>query len=205
MTLVQLDRYINAILRHRWLVVALAVLVVLITGAGGRFIKTTNDYRIMFGENNPQLAAFNALEKTFSTSDTALIAIAPRKGSVFTKEALGAIEDLTKAAWKTPHSSRVDSLTNYTHSRAQGDELIVEPLVDDARSLSNADIARIRKIALESADLAGRLVSRDGRVGALAVTFVLPENLDAAVLEISDYLNAVLNKARAKHPNITFI
>ena len=76
----QLDRYIDAVLRHRWLVVALAVLVVLITGAGGRFIKTTNDYRIMFGENNPQLAAFNALENTFSTSDTALIAIAPRGG-----------------------------------------------------------------------------------------------------------------------------
>ena len=72
MTLVQLDRYINAILGYRWPVVALAVLVVLITGAGGRFIKTTNDYRIMFGENNPQLAAFNALEKTFSTSDTAI-------------------------------------------------------------------------------------------------------------------------------------
>ena len=103
---VQLDRYIDAVLRHRWLVVALATLLMLITAGGGRFIKTTNDYRIMFGENNPQLAAFNALENTFSTSDTALIAITPREGSVFTKEALGAIEDLTKAAWKTPHSSR---------------------------------------------------------------------------------------------------
>ena len=199
-----LDRYIDAVLRHRWLVVALAVLVVLITGAGGRFIKTTNDYRIMFGENNPQLAAFNALENTFSTSDTALIAIAPREGSVFTKEALGAIEELTKAAWKTPHSSRVDSLTSYSHSRAEGDDLIVEPLVDDASALTDADVARVRKIALSATEIAGRLVSRDGRVGALAVTFVLPENLDAAVIEISDYLNAVLKKARAKHPDIAY-
>ena len=201
---VQLDRYIDAVLRHRWLVVALAVLVVLITGAGGRFIKTTNDYRIMFGENNPQLAAFNALENTFSTSDTALIAISPRGGSVFNKDALGALEELTNAAWKTPHSSRVDSLTNYSHSRAEGDDLIVEPLVDDASALTDADLARIKKIALNAGEIAGRLVSRDGRVGALAVTFVLPENLDAAVLEISDYLNAVLKKARAKYPNIAY-
>ena len=76
----KLDRYIDAVLRRRWLVVALAVLILLITGAGGRFIKTTNDYRIMFGEDNPQLAAFRTLEKTFSTSDTALIAVAPQRG-----------------------------------------------------------------------------------------------------------------------------
>ncbi len=201
---VQLDRYIDVVLRHRWLVVALATLLMLITAGGGRFIKTTNDYRIMFGENNPQLAAFNALENTFSTSDTALIAIAPRKGSVFTKEALGAIEDLTKAAWKTPHSSRVDSLTNYSHSRAEGDDLIVEPLVDDASALTDADLALIRKIALGATEIAGRLVSRDGRVGALAVTFILPDNLDAAVLEINDYLNAALKEARAKHPDIAY-
>ena len=75
---VQLDRYIDAVLRHRWLVVALAVLVVLITGAGGRFIKTTNDYRIMFGENNPQLAAFNALENLLHIRHGAHRHLAPR-------------------------------------------------------------------------------------------------------------------------------
>ena len=200
----QPERYIEAVLRHRRLVVALALLILLITGAGGRFIKTTNDYRIMFGEDNPQLAAFRALEKTFSTSDTALIAVAPRGGSVFTKEALGALEELTGAAWKTPHSSRVDSLTNYNHSRAEGDDLIVEPLVDDAGALGRADLARIRKTALGASEIAGRLVSRDGRVGGLAITFILPEDLDKAVVEINDYLNALLDKARAKYPDISF-
>ncbi|MCY4382585.1 MAG: MMPL family transporter [Nitrospinae bacterium] len=200
----KLDRYIDAVLRHRWLVVALAVLILLITGAGGRFIKTTNDYRIMFGKDNPQLAAFRALEKTFSTSDTALIAVAPRRGSVFTKEALGALEELTQTAWKTPHSSRVDSLTNYNHSRAEGDDLIVEPLVEDAGSLTETDVSRIRKIALGATEIAGRLVSNDGRVGGLAITFNLPENQDLAVREITDYLNVVLQKAHAKHPDIAY-
>ena len=199
-----LDRYIDAILRHRWLVIALAVLLMLITGAGGRFITVANDYRILFKKDNPYLIAFDALENTFSSSDNALIAIAPRGGSVFTKEALGAIEELTKTAWKTPHSSRVDSLTNYNHSRAEGDDLIVEPLVDDASALNDADLARIRKIALGATEIAGRLVSRDGRVGGVAITFVLPENQDAGVVEITDYLNAVLKEARAKHPNIAY-
>ena len=74
----------------------------LVITAGARFITVTNDYRVLFSEDNPQLAAFDALENTYSTSNAALIAIAPRDGSVFTREALGAIEELTEAAWRTP-------------------------------------------------------------------------------------------------------
>ena len=201
---VLLDRYTEVILRHRWPVLAVAALIVLLTGVGALSISVTNSYRIMFSDDNPELAAFKALENTFSTSDNAFIAIAPKGGSVFTKEALGAVEELTEAAWRTPHSRRVDSLTNYNHSRAEGDDLIVEPLVDDASALGKGDLARIRKIALESADLSGRLVSRDGRIGGLAITFVLPDKMDAAVRRINDYLNATLEKARAKHPDIDY-
>ena len=47
-------------------------------------------------------AALDALEATFSESKTALIAIAPKDGTVFTRETLGAIETLTEAAWQVP-------------------------------------------------------------------------------------------------------
>ena len=201
---VLLDRYIDVILRRRWLVLALATLIMLVTGAGLRFITTAYDYRILFSEDNPHLIAFDALENTYSASDNALIAVAPREGAVFTKEALGALEELTEAAWKAPYSSRVDSLSNYTHSRAEGDDLIVEPLVHETSALNAADLVRIRKIALNSTEIAGRLVSRDGRMGALAITFFLPENQSAAVIEITDYLQSVLAQARARHPDIDY-
>lgn len=129
---VLLDRYVDTILSRRWLVVALAVLLMLGMTVGARFITVTNDYRILFGENNPQLAAFDALENTYAVSNKALIAIVPREGSVFTRQALGTVEELTEAAWQAPYSSRVDSLTNYIHSEAFGDDLVVEPLVEDA-------------------------------------------------------------------------
>ncbi len=203
-TLLRLDTYIAAILRRRWLVVALATLVMLATTAGVRFITVTNDYRVLFSEDNPQLAAFNALENTYSVSNTALIAIAPREGSVFTREALGAVEELTEAAWRVPYSSRVNSLTNYTHSEALEDELIVAPLVEDAHALSDADVARIEGIALDAAAIAGRLVAHDGRTTGVAINFILPENPDQAVVEITDYLNSLLEQARADHPGINY-
>ena len=200
----QLERYIAAVLRRRWLVVVLATLVMLAITAGARFITITNDYRVLFSEDNPQLAAFDALENTYSASNAALIAIAPRAGSVFTREALGAIEELTEAAWRAPYSSRVNSLTNYTHSEAFEDDLVVAPLVEDATALSDTDVVRIEKIALDATEIAGRLVAHDGRTAGVAINFILPENQDQAVIEITDYLHSVLAEARTSHPDIDY-
>ena len=199
-----LDRYITTTVRRRWLVVVLAALVMFAMTTGAGLIGVTNDYRSLFTEDNPELAAFDALEDTYSASNAALIAVAPGAVSVFTREALGAIEELTEAAWRAPYSTRVDSLSNYSHSEALGDELVVEPLVDDAQSLSDADLARIEEIALNATELVGRLVSHDGRVAGLAINFALPENPDAAVVEITDYLVVLLDKARASHPEIAY-
>ena len=199
-----LDRYIAAVLRRRWPVVVLATVAMLVITSGARFITVSNDYRILFGEDNPQLLAFNALENTYSASNSALIAIAPREGSVFTRETLGAIEELTDAAWRTPYSTRVDSLTNYFHSEAFGDDLVVAPLVDEARTKSDDELARIEGIALNASQVAGRLVSYDGRVAGLAINFVLQDNPDRAVMEITDYLNDLLDQARASHPDMRY-
>ena len=204
MTDAALDRFAGAILRHRWPVLAAAALVMLAMTAGAGFVGVTNDYRSLFDEDNPQLAALNALEATYGASNRALIAVAPRKGSVFTRETLRAVEELTEAAWQAPHSTRVDSLTNYSHSRANGDELIVRPLVEDAGALSDPELERVREVALNAVEIAGRLVSRDGKVAGLAIDFALPDNPDAAVIEITDYLNGLLDKARAGHPDIAY-
>ena len=204
MTPVSLDRYAAAILHRRWPVAVLATLLMLVVTGGARFIGVTNDYRSMFAEDNPQLAAFDALEDTYSASNAALIAVAPGQGSVFTRETLGAVEELTEAAWRTPWSTRVDSLTNYSHSEAIEDDLVVEPLVDDAQSLGDADLARIEEIALNAIDVAGRLVSHDGRVAGLVINFALPENPDAAVVEITGYLDALLEEARTSHPDAAY-
>ena len=59
-----LDRFAGAFLRHRWPVLAIAALVMLAMTAGAGFVGVTNDYRSLFDEDNPQLAALNALEAT---------------------------------------------------------------------------------------------------------------------------------------------
>ena len=203
-SILRLDRYTEAILRRRWWVISLASLAMALVAAGGERVIVADDFRLLLGKENPELAALNSLEDTYAATNSVLVAVSPREGSVFTRRTLGAIEELTDAAWNTPHSSRVDSLTNYSHTRAEDDELVVEPLVDGAEALTDADLARIESVALNEPELVGRLVSHDGRVGALAISFVRAEDQSALVTDVPDYLNAVLNEARTRHPGLGY-
>ena len=200
---VALDRYTSVVLDRRWPVVAVAGLAMLALTAGAVFIGVTNDHRVLFDEHNPQLLAYEALEETYTESDTALIAVAPG-ASVFTRETLSLMESLTEAAWQTPYSIRVDSLTNYNHSESVEDDLAVGPLVDGAEALSDDALARVEQIAMDAPEIAGRLVSADGQVAALAITFALPDDADAAVIEITEHLQDLLDEYRGEHPEVGF-
>ena len=205
MSSIFLDRYSSFILRYRWLVIVSAVAAMMALTAGVQFITASNDWRDNLDENNPQLLAYDSLEDTYSATNAAMIAVAPKGGAVFTREALVAVEELTEAAWRVPWSTRVDSLTNYYHSESVEDDLNVARLVDDAGSLSDDDLARIKGIALGEISIAGRLVSYDGRVAGVAINFALPdENSNAAVTEITDYVGNLLDEVRADHPDVGY-
>ena len=77
---------------------------------------------------------------------------------VFTRETLSALEELTEASWQLPFSSRVNSITNFQHTRVDEDDLIVEDLVQNAAILSDEELAEIQKIALTEPDLVNDLV-----------------------------------------------
>ena len=75
-----LERFIGFVLHRRWAVLVATTLLMLAVTGGARFIGITNDYRSLFDEDNPQLAALDALEETYASSNTALVAVAPRRG-----------------------------------------------------------------------------------------------------------------------------
>ena len=177
----------------------------LVLAAGAAFIVNVDvDVRNHFSKEDPHIVALEQLEDTYALSDGAFVTLAPRNGNVFTREALAAIEELTEQLWQTPYVTRVDSLANYSHSEGREDELIVERLIDDAGSLSDDNLAKIEKIALGTEELAGRLISRNGQVAGLVVSIVLPENRQAARVEIVDSLNDTVAAARAKHSNVDY-
>ena len=196
-----LEACIAHIMGRRWLTILLSLLVILALVAGAQHIVNVDvDFRNHFSKDDPNLVALEEMEETYAFSDTVLLAVAPQSGTIFTRETLVALEEMTEQLWRTPYVTRVDSITNYSHSEGLEDELIVEPLVDDAASLSDADIERIERIALGTEEVAGRLVARDGRVAGLHISVAIPdEDRQQAKLDVVDYLNETAAAARATY------
>ena len=201
-----LKSYTALVMGRRWLTILLSLVLMAALAAGAQYIVPVDvDFRNHFNKDDSHLIELERLEDTYAISDTAFVAVAPKKGTVFTREALVAVEELTERLWRTPYVTRVDSITNYSHSRGVDDELIVNPLIDDAGALGDDDMERIGKIALGTDEVSGRLVSPDGRVAALIVSMALPEeNRQAAKVEIVDFLHGVAAEERTKYSTIEF-
>jgi predicted RND superfamily exporter protein len=189
-------------IRYSWRVILIMLLLIAAAGSGIRQLEFNNDLRVFFSKENPQLQALEDLESTYNKIDNVLFVIAPRDGQVFTRETLAAIGELTEAAWQTPYSSRVDSLINFQHSHAKGDELIVADLVEHAGQLSDTEVDRIRDIALAEPSLANRLVSTAGHVTAINVTIPMPGNSMAEVPEVTAFVRQLAADFRERHPDI---
>ena len=165
--------YARWVLGNRWLVVLASVVVVMAMAAGARHLDFTNDYRVFFSKENPQLTAFENLQDTYSKNDNIMVILAPDNADVFTERNIQAVLWWTEQAWQTPFSTRVDSITNFQHTRADGDDLVVEDLVFDDETLSAEKLASVRRIAISEPLLVNRLVSPRGHVTGINITIEL--------------------------------
>jgi predicted RND superfamily exporter protein len=190
------------VVNNRWWLIAATIIVVLATASGGRYLSFNSDMRVFFSEENPQLQALEALEDTYTKNENVFFVIAPRDGNVFSRESLAAIEELTGAAWQIPYSSRVDSITNFQHTRAEEDDLIVEDLVLGAMSLSDAEIKEIKSIAINEPALVNRLISPTGHVSGINIDILKPGISEQEVPDITEYSRKLTEEFRLAHPDI---
>ena len=82
------EKFSNWVLRWRVAIILATVLIVAGIATGARFIQFSNDYRVYFSADNPQLLAFEALQNVYSKTDNVLFAIAPQDGQVFSRKTL---------------------------------------------------------------------------------------------------------------------
>ncbi len=198
-----IETYTRWIVRWRWLVVLATVAALLGLASGGRFLQFTNDYRVFFSEDNPQLAAFENLQDTYTKNDNVLFMLMPRSGDVFRPEVLQAVVELTEASWQIPYSIRVDSISNFQHTYAEGDDLVVTDLVEEPAGLTRAELKRIADIALHEPLLVNRLVAPDGHATGINVTIELPgKHPTAEVPEVARHVRQMVRDFRDRHPDI---
>ena len=168
-------RYGHWVLRWRIPVILGSLLMAFGAGFGAQRLTFSQDYRLFFGPQNPQLQAYDGLQRIYTKNDNLMFVVTPPYGEVFTPEALQAIRELTAEAWKLPFANRVDSVTNFQHTRAVGDDLWVGDLISDPMAITPIELAQARAVALAEPALRNRIISESGAVTGVNVTLQIPE------------------------------
>ena len=187
----------------RWPIIAVTLVLVGIAASGTLLLEFSADHRVYFSEDNPQLLAYDAMENTYGKSGNVFFAIVPEDRDATSALALGAIAWLTEESWQLPYATRVDSITNFQHTTADGDDILVRDLVDEAVLGDAGERSRIRAIALADPRLAARLLSRDGGVAGINVTVQLPgEDTLREGPRVAESARRLADEVRERFPGI---
>ena len=200
-----LHRLHDLSIRRPWLIIITWLLSVIVMGAGLPHLKVNANYRAFFKADDPLVVSLDQNRAQYESGDSIWIMVSNVDQDVFTRDALTAVEEITAEAWRLPLVLRVDSLGNYPWSRARGDDLFVDELIDEPQNLTEAQMDEIRQVALNDESLIDRLLSRDGKATMITVFFTgeTSEQLEPnqivykAALELRD-------KYRAKYPQLDF-
>lgn len=195
------NKFFSFVDKHPVWVILVCLILAVIAGSGEQKLIFKGDYRVFFGPDNPQLIAYESMQKIYSKNDNVNFVVVPADGNVFTPEHLAALKQLTRESWQIPYSTRVDSITNFQHSFAEEDDIVVEDLVMDTTSLSADDLDKIKNIAVNEPSLINKIISTKGDVSVVNVTVRFPEiNPIFEVPEVAASARAIKEKFLADNP-----
>ena len=190
------------VIARRWHVIAASVLLAVAVGFGASRLEFSTNYRVFFSEANPELQAFENLQDTYTKNDNFFFVVEPRDGDAFAAETLAAVAQLTEAAWQIPYSIRVDSVTNFQHTYAIEDDLIVEDLVSDPGSRHPDVLDERRSVALAEPLLRDQLLTGSADVTAVNVVLQYPEKNLMEVPEAVEFARGLKADIESAYPHV---
>ncbi len=199
-----LDRYSRFVLAHPWLVLLATLIVVAAAGTGLTRLGFTTDYRVYFGEDNPELAAFEAMEDDFTRSEAVLIGVEPIDGEIFNLDTLTALKKLTQQGDFLPYARAAYSITNVYEAQADGDDIMAAPILPEG-PLEDIDLAAFKARAMDNPRLRDGLLAANGDVTGVVIYIELPhENSSEEIERVAQASRELVDRIGAEHPRLRF-
>lgn len=191
----------QALVRWRWLFFVFAVGLIVFGALGVGRVENSTNSRAFFGPDNPEFQRLLEVEDIYESSDQSLVVISAPDGSSFDPRTLDAVRRVTEDAWRLPYVLRVDSLSNFNYSFAEGDDLLIEALVPVSEDITPDLAQSIEQRTRETQDLIGGLVSEDGRTFGIAIAFVPPDRNVTTYRGIQDQIDILVSDLRRDLPD----
>lgn len=194
--------YVDKVIKYKWLVLLSSIIITVLAVMGAKNLRIDTDYRVFFSDENPQLEAFESMQKIYTKDDNILFVIASKTDEIFNNSTLDAIEKLTEESWQVPFSIRVDAITNFQHTEAEEDDLIVEDLIENALQTSSEELENAKVIAVEEPFLIKRLINENASVTGINVTLHFPQEDISEVPTAVNYARELASKYETLYPDI---
>lgn len=192
----------NPFLRFPRTTIAVCLGIFLAAALGVFQFKLSDDTRIYFDPDGPEIAALRDFDAKYGQNNNVLMVVWAGGRKITEPDVLAALGDLVSRAWQLPHSTRVDALTNFPHVVSDTDSFSVADLVSDPAHVTPDEAREIERIALEDSLIRNRLLAEDARAAGVLVNFSLPPEASAEVREIVAAARALVSDFEADHPGI---
>jgi len=207
------QNWADFLLRHRVLTILLSSLFVLICSFGVQYLTVDGSIDALMDDDYAGKVEHYKVMDDFTESTSLQIIVDARvtpqgdnQQGIYTQEYLKMLRDLTDQAWQIPYASRVDSLTNFQHTYADGDDLQVNDLVGFDLAIDETEIEKIKQVVRSEPTIINNLASSSEHLAVVSVSVDVPidETLADAYTQIISHTNKLLDEYREKHDAIDF-
>lgn len=202
--MIRTEQIVDRLLRHNRLLLIGFLATLLGLAVGLPRVEVSTDSRAFFGANNQEYVELRRLDDTYTQPTTILLMLVPPEGEAFSPATLLALRRITDDAWHTPYVLRVDTAINHMHTYAEGDDILVEPMLDEFAEITEETAERFRTLALASDNLRNTLLAETGEAHGLTIQVVLPDDVPDARLEVEAFLAEMRAQWRVDLPSWEF-
>ncbi len=189
-------RYVEWILRHRWLVVISATLVTVGLATQVKNLKIIIDPNKILPQSHPYVVTTNQVERVFGSKYVAVIGVTAKQGDIFQPAILAKVQRVTAGVLGAPGVIKSSLLSLSAHrakdivGTADGMEVrsLMSPLPKTA-----AQLAALKQAIERNPMYFDAIVSRDFKTAAIVAEF---KEGKGGFREIMDYLDPLMAKER---------
>jgi len=195
------ETFAEKIIQYRYLSIlfCLVLLIASFRGVGG--IAFSPDMEQFFPEDYPISENHAHIEDTFYSSDSVIIAIGVDEGTIFNPRILNLIEEITDKAWSTPHSIRVDSLSNFSFVRVEVDDLVVEPFIEESLEWDQKKINERSTLIEKEEQAYGTILSKDKKTTFINISIDAPrDDVEKEYAESMEHIFAFMDPLKKEYP-----
>lgn len=170
------QRFASFMVRHRWLALALMLLMTLGLGYGLKFVESKTVFSDLFPKTHPFVETYKDHPNFGNPLTLTIMVKRTDGGSVYSEDTLQKVWDISREIDLTPgvdHDQIISIATEkarYTALTADG--IFSNPIMDDSPPKTAEEIAEVRRRVNESAFARGFLVSEDEVATLVNATFI---------------------------------